>query len=58
MYEGFMLDDKKHGKGKEISMAGIFEGTFIDDEKHGKGTNERLGCDKKTVYYKDGLFLR
>ena len=40
VYEGDVVDGKKHGKGKIKSSNGTthYEGDFADDKKHGKGT--------------------
>ena len=56
-YKGEIVDNKKEGKGEEISGEGIFSGNFLNDKKNGEGKMEySLSGDTYEGNYKDDLF--
>ena len=56
-YKGELVQNKKEGKGEEISNEGKFVGNFVDDKKNGEGKMVySLSGDIYEGNYKDDLF--
>ena len=57
LYKGDIVNDKKEGKGEEITNEGIYSGYFMNDKKNGKGKLiNNISGDIYEGNFKDDLF--
>ena len=57
IYKGDIINDKKEGKGEEITNEGIYNGYFMNDKKNGKGKMiNNISGDIYEGDFKDDLF--
>ena len=57
LYKGDIVNDKKEGKGEEITNEGVYSGYFMNDKKNGKGKLiNNISGDIYEGNFKDDLF--
>ena len=57
LYKGDIVNDKKEGKGEEITNEGVYSGYFMNDKKNGKGKMiNNISGDIYEGNFKDDLF--